>query len=107
MLSYILKRLAGMIVVMFLVMTIVFVIVRVTPGDPAAVMLGPEATAQDVAESASRTRQAPLQGRQGHLPGFQELGQIMAGPFRVRVQPAGVDIDGCISELGPGVDRQV
>ncbi|NOV18178.1 peptide ABC transporter [Ensifer sp. NM-2] len=39
-----------MIVVMALVVTIVFVIVRVTPGDPAAVMLGPEATQQDIAE---------------------------------------------------------
>ncbi|WP_295812499.1 ABC transporter permease [uncultured Nitratireductor sp.] len=42
------NRLIGMLTVMILVMTIVFVIVRVTPGDPAAVMLGPEATAQDV-----------------------------------------------------------
>jgi len=39
-----------MIVVMFLVVTIVFVIVRVTPGDPAAVMLGPDATSQDIAD---------------------------------------------------------
>ncbi|EUB97701.1 ABC-type transporter, integral membrane subunit [Rhizobium sp. CF080] len=54
MIRYILQRLAGMIVVMFLVVTIVFVIVRVTPGDPAAVMLGPDATAQDVAELRTR-----------------------------------------------------
>ncbi|WP_429809632.1 ABC transporter permease [Ensifer sp. B1-9] len=54
MLRYILQRLMGMIVVMALVVTIVFVIVRVTPGDPAAVMLGPEATQEDIA--ALRTR---------------------------------------------------
>src|SRR6478609_8182300 len=54
MIRYILQRLAGMIVVMFLVVTIVFVIVRVTPGDPAAVMLGPDATAQDVADLRTR-----------------------------------------------------
>ncbi len=48
MLRYIIQRLIGMIVVMFLVVTIVFVIVRVTPGDPAAVMLGPEATQADI-----------------------------------------------------------
>nr|WP_250810187.1 ABC transporter permease [Neorhizobium tomejilense] len=54
MIRYILQRLAGMIVVMFLVVTIVFVIVRVTPGDPAAVMLGPDATAGDVAELRTR-----------------------------------------------------
>jgi peptide/nickel transport system permease protein len=40
--------------VMFLVVTIVFVIVRVTPGDPAAVMLGPDATAADVAALRER-----------------------------------------------------
>jgi peptide/nickel transport system permease protein len=50
MIRYIFQRLLGMIVVMFLVVTIVFVIVRVTPGDPAAVMLGPDATAQDIAD---------------------------------------------------------
>lgn len=44
MIRYILQRIAGMIVVMFIVVTVVFVIVRVTPGDPAAVMLGPDAT---------------------------------------------------------------
>ncbi|MDK4741154.1 ABC transporter permease [Rhizobium sp. LEGMi198b] len=54
MIRYILQRLFGMIVVMFLVVTIVFVIVRVTPGDPAAVMLGPDATAQDIASLRTR-----------------------------------------------------
>jgi peptide/nickel transport system permease protein len=54
MVRYILQRLVGMIVVMFLVVTIVFVIVRVTPGDPAAVMLGPDATPQDVADLRAR-----------------------------------------------------
>src|SRR6516164_4910500 len=52
--QYLLRRLAGMIVVMFLVATIVFVIAHVIPGDPAAVMLGPAATAADIA--ALRTR---------------------------------------------------
>jgi peptide/nickel transport system permease protein len=54
MVGYILQRISGMIAVMLLVVTIVFVIVRVTPGDPAAVMLGPDATAQDVAELRTR-----------------------------------------------------
>ncbi|MBS7699318.1 MULTISPECIES: ABC transporter permease [unclassified Chelatococcus] len=49
MVGYILNRFVGMIVVMFIVATVVFVIVRVTPGDPAAVMLGPDATAADIA----------------------------------------------------------
>lgn len=48
------NRLIGMLTVMILVVTIVFVIVRVTPGDPAAVMLGPEATAQDIEDLRAR-----------------------------------------------------
>lgn len=44
----VLHRLLGMAVVMLLVVTIVFVIVRIAPGDPAAVMLGPDATVADV-----------------------------------------------------------
>ena len=54
MLRTILHRLLGMIVVMALVVTIVFIIVRVTPGDPAAMMLGPDASAADIA--ALRTK---------------------------------------------------
>jgi len=47
-LRYLLNRLAGLVAVMFLVATIVFVILRLTPGDPAAVMLGPQASQQDI-----------------------------------------------------------
>ncbi len=54
MVRYILQRFVGMAVVMFLVVTIVFVIVRVTPGDPAAVMLGPDASARDIADLRAR-----------------------------------------------------
>ncbi len=48
--SYLARRLMGMAVVIFLVLTIAFFIVRLAPGDPAALMLGPEATAEDAAE---------------------------------------------------------
>ena len=51
---YILQRLAGMLAVMFTVVTIVFIIVRVAPGDPAAVMLGPGASAQDISQLRAR-----------------------------------------------------
>jgi len=51
---YILRRIAGMVVVMFVVATIVFLISHVIPGDPAAVMLGPTATAADIAALRSR-----------------------------------------------------
>ena len=61
---YILQRLAGMVAVMFTVVTIVFIIVRIAPGDPAAVMLGPDATAQDISQLRSRLgidRPLPIQ----------------------------------------------
>src|SRR3712207_6408053 len=51
---YILQRLIGMLAVMFTVVTIVFIIVRIAPGDPAAVMLGPDATPQDISQLRTR-----------------------------------------------------
>lgn len=45
---YVLQRFLGMLSVMFVVVTIVFIIVRVAPGDPAAVMLGPDASPADI-----------------------------------------------------------
>ncbi len=45
-----LTRLGGMAIVLALVVTVVFIIVRVTPGDPAAVMLGSDATPADIAQ---------------------------------------------------------
>ena len=57
---YLASRLAGMVIVMLLVATLVFFITRLAPGDPAAVMLGEQATAADIAQVARvlRTRQA-------------------------------------------------
>lgn len=49
-----LNRLVGMLIVLALVVTVVFIIVRVTPGDPAAVMLGSDATPQDIADLRAR-----------------------------------------------------
>jgi peptide/nickel transport system permease protein len=46
---YILRRLVGMVIVVFLVLTIAFIIVRLAPGDPAALLLGPDATPEDAA----------------------------------------------------------
>jgi ABC-type dipeptide/oligopeptide/nickel transport systems, permease components len=61
---YVLRRLVGMVIVVFLVLTIAFVIVRLAPGDPAALMLGPEATAADAAALRARLgldRPIPIQ----------------------------------------------
>jgi peptide/nickel transport system permease protein len=49
MLRYLLRRVGGLLGVVLIVAMIVFVIVRVVPGDPAAVMLGTAATPADIA----------------------------------------------------------
>src|SRR6516165_1651858 len=47
---YLTSRFAGMVIVMALVATLVFFITRMAPGDPAAIMLGDQATATDIAK---------------------------------------------------------
>ena len=49
MLTVVLRRLVGMATVMFFVATMVFFLTRLAPGDPAALMLGDQATPDDVA----------------------------------------------------------
>lgn len=69
-----LHRLVGMIIVLALVVTAVFIIVRVTPGDPAAVMLGSDATPQDIADlRAKMGLDAPL---------LVQYGQFVMGIFQ-------------------------
>ncbi|QQA43535.1 ABC transporter permease [Pelagovum pacificum] len=46
--KYLTQRLIGMLVVIFLVLTIAFILVRLAPGDPASLMLGPDATPEEV-----------------------------------------------------------
>jgi peptide/nickel transport system permease protein len=46
---YLLARLGGMLLVMFIVAVLVFVLTRAAPGDPIAVLLGDQATAADIA----------------------------------------------------------
>ena len=47
---YLLGRFAGMLMVMLIVATLVFFMTRLAPGDPAAIMLGDQATPADVAK---------------------------------------------------------
>ncbi len=49
MLSYIFKRILSLIPVLFVVSVVIFSIVHLTPGDPARVILGPEASPDQVA----------------------------------------------------------
>jgi peptide/nickel transport system permease protein len=69
-----LNRLIGMLVVMALVVTVVFIIVRVTPGDPAAVMLGPDASAGDIEQLRQKL------GLDGTI--LEQFGRYVAGVLR-------------------------
>jgi peptide/nickel transport system permease protein len=52
--KYIAKRLWSLVPVMFVVATLVFFLVHLTPGDPAAVILGPDAPQEAIAELRAR-----------------------------------------------------
>lgn len=56
MLSFLLRRLVALIPVLFLVLVIVFSIVRLIPGDPAVTLLGPGATDQQIAALRAQLR---------------------------------------------------
>jgi glutathione transport system permease protein len=49
MLSYLVRRLAGVLPVLLVVSLLVFLFIHLLPGDPARLVAGPEATAQDIA----------------------------------------------------------
>lgn len=52
--SFLIKRLAFSIVTLFAVLTLVFIVVRIVPGDPAQVILGDQADAEAIAALRSR-----------------------------------------------------
>src|SRR5438105_15889050 len=47
---YVLRRLAALIPVALVVATVAFVLIHLAPGDPAAIIAGPDAPAEDVAQ---------------------------------------------------------
>ena len=49
--KYILKRILTLLPTVFIVSVVVFLLVHLTPGDPAAMMLGDDATMEDIAGS--------------------------------------------------------
>ena len=79
--AYILRRLLFSLFVLWGALTIVFIAVRVVPGDPAQLMAGPQASTQDVAalrHQLGLDRPLPVQyvkflGQVGHLDFGQSL----------------------------------
>jgi len=52
--AYIVKRIASLVPVLFVVSIVIFMIIHMTPGDPAATILGLEATPEQIAELNER-----------------------------------------------------
>ncbi|RLB62914.1 MAG: ABC transporter permease [Deltaproteobacteria bacterium] len=74
MLKYVLKRLAMAIPILIAVLTLVFVIIRIVPGDPAMVVLGDQASAEALA--ALRTKMGL------DVPLIQQYFTFLFGVFR-------------------------
>ena len=74
MLKYVLKRLAMAIPILIAVLTLVFVIIRIVPGDPAMVVLGDQASAEALA--ALRTKMGL------DVPLIQQYFTFLFGAFR-------------------------
>src|SRR5438045_4994260 len=82
---YLASRFAGMVIVMLLVATLVFFITRLAPGDPAAVMLGEQATAADIAQlRASYGLDKPLPVQFGYWLGELARGNLGQSIFLQR-----------------------
>ena len=60
--TYLVRRLLALIPVMAVVVTIVFFLIHLIPGDPVAVMLGPEATPQQIEQTRRAYGLDPLLG---------------------------------------------
>jgi glutathione transport system permease protein len=77
MLAFILRRLAGTVIVLFTVSVFVFGFVRLLPGDPARLVAGPDAKAEDVASvRAEMGLDGPLWRQYARC-----LGQALRGDF--------------------------
>ena len=64
MLGFVLKRVAATIPVLLIVALIVFMILRLSPGDPAAIIAGDTATPEDIAKIRQHLGQQRAKGRQ-------------------------------------------
>ncbi|GGP16781.1 ABC transporter permease [Oceanobacillus neutriphilus] len=77
--KYIFSRLINMIPTLFVVAIIVFLITRMIPGDPASVMLGPQASREDVeALTEALGLNEPI-----HIQFLQYIGNLLKGHFGV------------------------
>jgi peptide/nickel transport system permease protein len=95
--AYLIRRLLAVIPVMFVVVTVIFLLIHLIPGDPVAVMLGPDATPKQIAEvRANYGLDLPLHWRllkwygrvlQGDLGESYFLGRTVLQAMFERLEP--------------------
>jgi len=73
--AYIIRRILGLIPVLFGITLLVFFLIRLIPGDPAVVMLGDRASAEDV----ERVREELGLNKPLHLQYFSYMRQLLKG----------------------------
>ena len=101
--KYILKRLLSMIPAVFVVSVVIFLIIHLTPGDPAAVMLGDQADPEAIAA----LREAL--GLNDPLPGqyLRWLGGVLQGDLGQSLYSDESMISMLLSHLGPTLSLTV
>ena len=101
--KYILKRLLSMIPAVFVVSVVIFLIIHLTPGDPAAVMLGDQADPEAIAalrEALGLNDPLPVQYLRG-------LGGVLQGDLGQSLYSDESMISMLLSHLGPTLSLTV
>jgi peptide/nickel transport system permease protein len=102
--KYILKRFLSLIPTVLIVSVVVFLLVHLTPGDPAAMMLGEDATQEDIAALHTKL------GLDDPLPVqyFRWIGRCLHGDFGTSTAVAGAKVsDRVFSHFRPTVTLAV
>ncbi|MFD2251043.1 peptide/nickel transport system permease protein [Pseudochelatococcus lubricantis] len=99
MLAYILKRIAAVIPVMLLVAVFVFLLLRLTPGDPAAIIAGDAATPAQL----ERIREAMGLNQPIHIQFITWMGALLQGDLGVSLISGVPVIDMMSQRLGPTI----
>lgn len=103
MLTYILKRILSVIPVLFLVSVFVFLMLRLTPGDPAAILAGDNATP----ETLQRIRDAMGLNEPLLTQYVTWIGGIMRGDFGTSLISSVPVLDLVSQRVGPSMSLAV
>lgn len=99
MIAFILKRIAAALPVMAVVAAVVFAILRLTPGDPAAILAGDSATPEQLAAiRASLGLDQPV-----HMQFLNWIGQLLRGDLGTSLLSGTPVVDMIAQRMGPSI----